>query len=146
MGSGRVMMQRFGKGAVAMLLMVLLSACGLSIAAPSHKLVERAIVQQVRETQAALNEQLRLNVQPTDLTIKRVLVKDQTPLTIEGLKAYRLQGTYNATIKLPTRQVTEQQNPFDIYLQRQKEGKTWHIARLEADENGDSIWVTQRLQ
>lgn len=129
-----------------MLLVALLTACSLPIGAPNRSLVEQAIVQQLHETQATLNQQLRLTVQPTDLQIKRVLIKDQTPLTIDGLNAYRIQGTYNVTTKLPTRQITEQRNPFDVYLQRQKEGKTWRLARLATDENGEPIWITQRLQ
>ncbi|MBW4582769.1 MAG: hypothetical protein KME42_24645 [Tildeniella nuda ZEHNDER 1965/U140] len=140
------MMQRIWTSVGAMLLVVLLTACGLPIAAPSHKLVERAIEQQMRQTQADLNQQLRLNMQPTDLNIKRVVIAKQEPLIIENLNAFRVRGTYNVTTKLPTRQITEQQNPFEVYLQRQKEGKTWRLAHLESDENGEPIWVTQRLR
>jgi homoserine dehydrogenase len=129
-----------------MLLVLVLTACGWSIGGPSHQLVERAIVLQLQQTQAALNQQLRLDIQPTDFAIKRVIITEQTPVTIEGLHAFRVQGTYNATTTLPTRQVKEQKAPFDVYLQRQREGKTWRLARLQADENGESIWVTQRLQ
>lgn len=129
-----------------MILVVLLTACGLSIGAPNHQLVERAIVQQLRQTQAELNQQLRLNVQPTDLTIKRVVIAEQTLMTIKDLKAFQVRGTYNVTTRLPKRQITEQQNPFEVYLQRQKEGKTWRLARLKADDNGAPGWVIQRLQ
>ncbi|PSB26397.1 hypothetical protein C7B82_19850 [Stenomitos frigidus ULC18] len=138
-------MQRLLKGMGAILLVVLLTACGLPLGGPSRHLVERAIELQLQQTQAALNQQLRLGVQPTDLTIKRVLIAEQTPITIEDLNAFRVRGTYNITTKLPTRQITEQQNPFQVYLQRQKEGKTWRLARLQVDENGEPTWVTQRL-
>jgi len=139
-------MHRIWKRLWAIVLVILLTACGLPIGAPSHHLVERAIVLQLRQTQAALNQQLRLDVQPTDLEIRRVVIADQTPMTIEDLKAFRVRGTYNVTTKLPTRQITEQQNPFDVYLQRQKEGKTWHLARLQADDNGEPTWLTQRIE
>lgn len=138
-------MQRVWKGLWAIVLVILLTGCG-SIGAPSRHLVEQAIVQQLHETQAALNQQLRLAVQPTDLTIKRVLIQDQTPLTIDGLRAYRVQGTYNVTTKLRTRQITEQRNPFEVYLQRQKEGKTWRLARLATDDEGEPLWLTERLE
>ena len=140
------MIRKFWRSIGALVLVVLLTACGLPIAAPSHQLVERAIVQQLQQTQAELNQQLRLNVQPTDLDIKRVVIAEQTPMTIDDLKAFRVRGTYNVITKLPKRQVTEQQNPFEVYLQRQKEGKTWRLARLETDDNGNPLWVTQRLQ
>ncbi len=139
-------MQRIWRGIWAVILVALLTACSFPIGAPSHHLVERAIVLQLRQTQAALNQQLRLDVQPTDLEIRRVVIADQMPMTIEDLKAFRVRGTYNVTTKLSTRQITEQQNPFDVYLQRQKEGKTWHLARLQADDNGEPIWLTQRIE
>lgn len=139
------MMQKIWKSVGTMLLVVLLTACGLSNAAPSHQLVERAIVQQLRQTQAELNQQLRLNVQPTDLAIRKVVIAEQTPVTIENLKGFRVRGTYSVTTKLATRQITEQQNPFEVYLQRQQEGKTWRLARLAVSE-GEPLWLTQRLQ
>ncbi|XHX77209.1 MAG: hypothetical protein RBJ76_22635 [Stenomitos frigidus ULC029] len=139
------MMQRIWQCVGALLLVMLLTACGLPIGRPSHRLVERAIEQQLHQTQAALNQQLRLNVQPTDLTMKRVVIAEQTPITIENLNAFRVRGTYNVTTKLPTRQIT-QQNSFEVYLQRQKEGKTWRLAHLETDDSGALLWVTQRLQ
>lgn len=144
--SGTWVMQRIWKGIGAIILVALLTACGLPLGAPSHQLVERAIVQQLRQTQAELNQQLRLKVQPTDLNIKRVVIAEQTPMAIEDLKAFRVRGTYNVTTKLPTRQIKEQQNPFEVYLQRQKEGKTWRLARLASSEEGEPFWVTQRLQ
>lgn len=140
------MIQRIGKGLAAMLLIALLSACSLPIAGPSRQLVERAIVQQLRETQAELNQQLRLNGQPTDLAINRVVVAAQTPMMIEDLKSFQVRGTYTLTTKLPTRQVTQPKNPFEVYLQRQKEGKTWRLARRSLDENGEPIWLTQQIE
>ena len=140
------MLQKLWRSMGALVLIALLTACDWSIGAPSHRLVERAIVQQLQQTQVELNQQLRLHVQPLDLDIKRIVVAEQTPLAIEDLKAFRVRGTYNVTTKLSARQVTEKQNPFEVYLQRQKEGKTWRLARLTTDENGALVWVTQRLE
>ena len=139
------MMQRLWQGIGAVFLVMLLTACSVSIGGPSQPLVKQAIVLQLQQTQAALNQQLRLDLQPTDLAIKHVVITERTPIAIEDLKAFRVRGTYKATTKLPTRQISEQ-SPFEVYLQRQKEGKTWRLARLQTDENGEPIWVTQRLQ
>lgn len=38
-----------------------------------------------------------------------------------------------------------QQNPFDVYLQRQKEGKTWRLALPRTGNNTKSTWVTYLL-
>ncbi len=137
------MVRRIWKSGWAIVLVVLLTACGLS-GGPSHALVAQAIALQLRQTQAELSQQLRLDMQPT-LDIKRVVIAEQKPMTIESLPSFRVRGTYNLTTKLPTRQVTEQENPFEVYLQRQPEGKTWRLAQLEAGDEGESVWVIQRL-
>jgi hypothetical protein len=65
---------------------------------------------------------------------------------IQDLQSFRVQGTYDYTVKLPTQQVTQRQNPFEVYLQRQQEGKTWRVARLQTNEVGEQVWVTQRVE
>lgn len=106
------------------IMLVLLTACGMGIE-PSSKIVQRAIALQLEQTQQQLSQQLDLKV--NSFEINRVTISQQQPLKIQDLPAYHIQGNYNVTLKLPRRRVT-QQNPFDIYLQRQKEGKTWRLA------------------
>lgn len=130
----------------AIVLSILLTACGVLGEGPDKQLVKQAIAIELSQTQQELGQQLRLDAQPTEIDISRVAVKKQTPLVIDELQAYRVRGTYDFTIKLPKRQIRRQKNPFEVYLQRQKEGKTWRLARLEADENGEPVWVTRRLQ
>ncbi|UBF24674.1 hypothetical protein K9N68_23810 [Kovacikia minuta CCNUW1] len=110
---------------------------------PSSQVVERAIALQLSQTQQELSQQLRLGSQPTDLVVKRVNITEQTPLKIQDLPSFRVMGTYDYTVKLPSQRVTQRQNPFEVYLQRQKEGKTWRVARLQTNEAGEPIWVTQ---
>lgn len=131
---------------LAVVVSVGLTAC--SMAPPGNQLIERAIAMQVAETQQELTQELRLNAdQPPEFEIGRVVVTEQQPLTIQDLPAFHLQGTYDLTLKLPKRQVTQQQNRFDLYLQRQKEGKSWRIARLlPAHEEQVATWVTQLVQ
>jgi hypothetical protein len=130
---------------LAVILMVLLSACGGS-SGPNSQLVRQAIALQLNQTQQELVQQLRLD-QPPKFEIQRVAIAKQEPLKIQDLPAYRVQGTYDLTTKLPTRQIKQEKNPFEVYLQRQQEGKTWRLARPEIDSNESvSAWSTYLIQ
>jgi hypothetical protein len=62
------------------------------------------------------------------------------------LEAYHVKGTYDYRMVFSgDRQVTQQRNPYDLYLQKQAEGKTWRLAHLQIDEDGEPIWVTERI-
>lgn len=127
------------------ILLVLLTACGTVRLEPSRQVVQRAIALQVEQTQQQLSQQLGLNVKGWE--INRVVVNKQEPLVIQDLSAYHAQGTYNVTLKLLKRRVTQEQNEFDIYLQRQKEGKTWRLA-LPPSTRKDTApsWRTYLIQ
>ncbi len=130
---------------VAIALALMLTACGGMGGGPGQQWVERAIALQLSQTQQILSQQLRLPSQPQTIQINRVVITEKTPLTIDDLRGYRVRGTYDYTIQLPSRKVTQQQNPFEVYLQRQKEGKTWRLAKPQTGEEGQPIWVTQRI-
>lgn len=111
---------------LTVILLGLLTACGTARLEPSSQLVQRAIARQLEQTQQQLSQQFGLDFK--GLEINRVAITQQEPLVIQDLPAYHLRGTYDLTLKLPGRQVNQQQNPFDVYIQRQKEGKTWRLA------------------
>jgi len=112
------------------ILIGLLTACGTSSPplglAPNKELVKKAIALQVSQTQQRLTQQLQSP--PPKLEITQVALQQLEPLFIGNLAAYHIRGTYSVKINLSQRQVTQQKNPFDIYLQRQQEGKTWRLA------------------
>ena len=112
------------------ILAIALTACGTSTPsvglAPSKQLVQKAIALQVSQTQQQLTQQLQSS--PPKFEITQVALNQLQPLFIDDLPAYHVRGTYNLKIKLPQQQVTQKKNPFDVYLQRQKEGKTWRLA------------------
>jgi hypothetical protein len=130
---------------LAVVLALMLVGCGV-VGGPGHRVVERAIELELSQAQQELSQQLRLGSQPTNLALKRVRITERTPLMIQDLQSFRVQGTYDYTVKLPTQQVTQRQNPFEVYLQRQQEGKTWRVARLQTNEVGEQVWVTQRVE
>lgn len=120
-----------GRLVLTVILLALLTACGTVGLEPSSQLVQRALALQLSQTQQQLSQQLQLSgrpQQPPSFEINRVVITQQEPLVIQNLPAYHVQGTYDLTLKLSRRQVNQQQNPFEVYLQSQKEGKTWRLA------------------
>jgi hypothetical protein len=118
----------------------LLTACDLRRETPPQQLVGQAIALQVERTQQLLSPALKLPV-PTlkEIGINHIQIAEQTPLTILGQVAYRLQGTYDLTLQPPS---TQQSFPFEVYLLKRGEGKTatWQVAEPKA---GD--WETRSL-
>jgi outer membrane lipopolysaccharide assembly protein LptE/RlpB len=125
----------------------LLSACGTAGIPPTKQIVKQAIALQVGEAQTLLAEELRLKYDRSpSLDISQIAIQEQSPLVIQNLPAYHLRGTYTVTFKLPKRQVTQRGNGFDLYLQSQKELKTWRLARLQVSEGETTPqWVTQLI-
>ncbi|MBD2250698.1 hypothetical protein [Nostoc parmelioides] len=129
-------MVRFFFTAVLLLLLVGCNNIGLL---PTSELVQRAVALQLEQTQEKLNQQLDLNFQGFE--IKRLKIRQEQPLTIQNLPAFRVLGTYDLTFQLPKRQLTKLQQPFDVYLQIQQEGKTWRL--LLPDKTGkdtEPVW------
>ncbi len=104
---------------------IFLTACTSIALLPTPELVQKAIALQLEQTQQQLNQQLDLNFQK--FNIQRIYITQQQPLTIENLPAYRVQGNYDFSIKLPNRNLKQLQKPFEVYLQIQQEGKSWRL-------------------
>lgn len=127
------------------ILVGLLTACGSTELTPSSQLVRDAIALQLNLTQQQLSQQLYTS--PPSFKITRLQITQQEPLLIQKLPAYHIRGTYNLTVQLPQRQLTQQQNPFDVYVQRQKEGKTWRLARPQfTDKDTQAAWLTYLIE
>ncbi|MDB9315988.1 hypothetical protein PN462_22950 [Spirulina sp. CS-785/01] len=130
---------------VLLLLTVVLSACSAATPpvsyAPGGELVKKAIALQLEQSQQQLSEQLQ-GSHPA-LNITNIAVKTIDPLYFAQLPTYHLKGTYKLEIELPNQNVTQEKNEFDIYLQRQKEGKTWRWLKREVtDTEKPPIWRT----
>ena len=121
------------------ILLILVTACTSLALLPTPELVQKAIAIQLEQTQQQLNQQLDLNFQK--FNIQRISITQQQPLTIENLPAYRVQGNYDFTVKLPKRSFQQLKKPFEVYLQIQKEGKSWRLLIPEKNrQNPQSKW------
>ncbi|MGQ4645907.1 hypothetical protein [Lyngbya aestuarii] len=120
------------------LLLGILAACGTSTPplglSPSKQLVQKAIALQVSLTQQQLTQSLQSL--PPKFEITQVTLKGVEPLLIDDLPTYHFQGTYTLKFRLSKRQVNQRNNPFDVYLQRQLEGKTWRLALCQKTNGG----------
>ncbi|MGK7901616.1 MAG: hypothetical protein AB4352_09415 [Hormoscilla sp.] len=120
----------------------LLVACSINGPTPNQQLVTKAIALQLSLTQQQLKEQLHLD-RPTREQIERLRITKREPLVVQNLLAFHIQGFYDYTMKMSSEgQVTQRQNPFDLYLQRQIEGKSWRLLRRQANDNGESVWYS----
>lgn len=117
------------------ILLALLTGCGTIGLLPTTQLVQKAIALQVEQTQQQLNQKLDLDL--SDFEIKDLKIRQEQPLTIENLPAFRVRGTYDLILHLPKRQLTQHQQPFEIYLQIQQEGKSWRLL-LPQQQNQES--------
>lgn len=122
------------------ILLVLLTACGSIGLLPNSQLVQKAIALRLSQTQQQLNQQLDLDFQGFE--IKHLSINQEQPLTIQNLPAFRVRGTYDLIVKLPKRQLTQPQQPFEVFLQIQQEGKTWRL--LLPDQGGKATQLTWR--
>lgn len=139
----------FRQACLCLLLSLFLVACGpatpsISLA-PTQAIIQRAIALQLEQSQQQLSAQL----ETTDPGLKISHLKVQTidPIYLGHLPTYHLQGQYDLEVTLPNQDVTQEANEFDLYLQRQQEGKTWRWLKPEPSEaEGRDRWVSYRVR
>lgn len=99
--------------------------------APDGEIVEKAITLQITQNFQRLSDQL--NTTLPQLKISQIQVKQLDSILIAHLPTYHIQGIYNLKLMLPRKTTDQKKNQFDIYLQRQIEGKTWRLLKREHD-------------
>lgn len=119
---------------ISIVLLLGISGCGATAArelAPGGDIVKKAISLQLSFMSKSVTEQL--DAANPNLLISQIAVKQLNPLVVGSLPTYHLLGTYRLAIKLPNQTKIQNDNKFDIYIQRQAEGKTWRL--LKKDSN-----------
>jgi hypothetical protein len=129
------------------LLLVFLTACSSTpIMRPDRQLVQKALAVQLSQVQQQIGQKLHLS-SPLQLEIDRLQIKQQQQLKIGNLSAYRVAGTYDRTLQISQRRVTQENSPFELYLQLQQEGKTWRLAIPQQNDEGKiQTWRTYSIQ
>ncbi|BAZ12726.1 hypothetical protein NIES4071_45590 [Calothrix sp. NIES-4071] len=129
---------------VIAVMVVLLSGCNNNPLTPTNGLVKKAIAIQLEQTQQQLSKQLDLNVKGFD--IKHLAIKQLKSQTVNTLPAYEVKGTYDLSLKLSKRQLTQPKKPFEVYMQLQKEGKTWRLLQQQKNSEGETAWYSYLIQ
>ncbi|AFZ25012.1 hypothetical protein Cylst_2818 [Cylindrospermum stagnale PCC 7417] len=121
------------------ILLLSLTACGGNSLLPTSELVQKAIALQLEQTQEQLSQKLDLDFRGFD--IQRLSITQEQPLTIQNLLSYKIRGTYDLVLKLPKRSLTEPQKSFEVYLQLQRERKTWRLLLPDKEsQDTQAIW------
>lgn len=121
------------------LLMIFISGCSSNPLTPTNGLVKKAVALQVEQTQQQLSKQLDLNFKGFE--IKHLAIRQLQSQSVQNLPAYRVKGVYDLVFNLPKRKLSKEKKPFDIYMQLQKEGKTWRLLQPEkGDTDGGVVW------
>jgi hypothetical protein len=123
-------------------LLVAIAGCSFSIYPLNMPLVERAIYRQFAPIQGGISEQLSWQLK--GFQVGNVKITTLESLLIDNLPSYHLRGNYNLKVNLPQRKYEEKNHPFDLYIQQQREGKSWRLA-VPQDENQHS-WLTYLLE
>ncbi|AFZ00509.1 hypothetical protein Cal6303_1460 [Calothrix sp. PCC 6303] len=126
-----------GRVIILLVLFLFLNGCSNNIYTPNNNLAKKAVAIQVQQTQAKLTQQLDLDIKGFE--IKHLAIRQLQSKSVQNLPAYHVQGVYDLVLKLPKRQLTTEKKPFDIYMQLQKEGKTWRLLQPEKGD-GETVW------
>ncbi|QCS49190.1 hypothetical protein FEK30_06940 [Picosynechococcus sp. PCC 11901] len=107
--------------------------------APDGEVIQRAIATKLKSHYQQLSQ--TINAPPPNLELKNIQVKKLDSFFLQALPVYHLQGTYDVVLNFPSQRTeNRRRNPFEVYLQRQPEGKTWRS--LEKNPQG---WRSQQL-
>ncbi|WP_371259646.1 hypothetical protein [Calothrix sp. 336/3] len=141
------MAKKIFNGVLVTLLLICLSLSGCTaiVLAPTTQVIEKAIAVQLEHTQEKLNQQLDLDFQ--SFAIKHLFIQKQKALSLKNLMTYRVSGTYDLVFQLPDRKLTQAKKPFEVYLQLQKEGKTWRLLMSDNDtKDTEATWHSYLVQ
>ncbi|MEB3175723.1 MAG: hypothetical protein VKN60_11155 [Cyanobacteriota bacterium] len=133
---------------IGCLLLLTLGACQPVSAplefAPDGPVVRAALTYQLQETQRRLSEQLEIPAPEVELSDIRVETLE--PILIQKLAAYHLRGRYDVSLTLPGQHKKQKNNRFEIYLQRQEEGKSWRLLQREVLADQTTQWYSELIE
>jgi|JI7StandDraft_1071085.scaffolds.fasta_scaffold00236_17 hypothetical protein len=127
-------------------LIFIITACNL-VVVTNKDLVEKAIALQINLSQEQITQQFRQKSTPPPLKINRVVITDVESLKLEDLPTFRVRGSYDFTLEYPQGEVIHKQNPYQVYLQQQKEGKTWRLLRRQKNQGtNETQWFSYLIE
>jgi hypothetical protein len=133
---------------LVLILIILLTGCAGANPprefAPDGNIIKQALMLQLTRFEQRLSEELMAD--HPQIEINQIKIDLLDPLFMGKLPTYHLHGKFNLILDLPNQDVKQNNNEFDLYLQRQKEGKTWRLLRQESDKDRDDfVWRSYSL-
>ncbi|MGB2927196.1 MAG: hypothetical protein WBB82_17990 [Limnothrix sp.] len=107
--------------------------------APEGDIIQQTILTKLNAHHRNLSKTIAAS--PPQLQLKNISVEKIDSFFLNRLPIYHLQGFYDLNLAFANQQQERRHNAFDIYLQRQKEGKTWRS--LEKTASG---WRSYQLK
>ena len=78
--------------------------------------------------------------------VRHIRVQERLPLTGGDRPGFKIRGTYDLDLDRDGWETHQRRSPFEIYLQRQPENKTWKLAHLNpGDGDQAAVWELYRL-
>ncbi|MEM1427088.1 MAG: hypothetical protein AAGF75_11120 [Cyanobacteria bacterium P01_H01_bin.130] len=78
--------------------------------------------------------------------VRHIRVQERLPLTVGDRPGFKISGTYDLDLDRDGWETHQRRSPFEIYLQRQPENKTWKLAHLNpGDGDQPAVWELYRL-
>jgi hypothetical protein len=127
-----------------LLLILSLTGCQINLFIPDQQLIGRAIARQMQLTSSNLQENLLIQSKVNQaFIIDRLLIDHIETFDIIGGRSYHITGAYHLQNDPPNPTKIRADHPFDLYIQRQIEGKTWRLLRPVFDQEGKQInWLS----
>lgn len=110
--------------------------------APNREIIAKGIYLQLQQTHNFISNNLQ--IKSPKLEITEINVTKIEPFFIHSLPVYHLKGTYKLNLQLTKKEIKQNLKFFDLYLQRQKEGKTWHLIRHQ-NQNNSLKWFSYKI-
>lgn len=128
----------------------LLMACNLVLVVDST-LVKKALELQLNLSQQQVYQQFTSRDSRPDLELERVKIGEVKSLNLDQLPTFVVRGTYDLRLKYPQQEILRKNYPYLVYIQEQKEGKTWRLLRPENPmENGvegkETRWLSYLIE
>jgi hypothetical protein len=128
------------------LLFFFLSSCSINIPpqglGPDAEIVSQALNLQLTQIESKLSQKLKLPI--PEFSVSNIKIKSTTPTYLADLATYHLKGSYNLKLKQARKIVIQKNNFFDLFVQRQTEGKTWRL--LQNDGKQWSSYLIERTK
>ena len=91
--------------------------------APDGTIVQQAMQRELQQYYRDLSQTIA--AKPPSLKFNQIQVKQLDSFFLKRLPVYHVQGTYDLELTFPNHTDKRKRNHFELYLQRQTEGKTW---------------------